>query len=1012
MDRRGKRPAEWEDPIGNTKVRRLNSTSELGRSQDSTEIDQDIKFRYNSVVKGSPHYFTMIVCMILSVGTSVYRNVLKRKMPNIKNFEKELLSLEPWLNNHQKSILFPEKGTFSGDLNKLNMETIYIILKEKGDFKPHSKGWGVLPEDDDHSTSANLDRIELIRAKTIGRCANTNIEESEFKTICSILINAIIELGASIERLCYILHNKTYTEPQRKGQKQTGKLSSENRSSRNEKGNLKRKNYFLILRLTLDIGTRVLREEFESRFPKNRSFGQIFKIYKSDLKPKLDKTSRKIIYPKEGKYTGNLRDLAIPTLYSLCRCAANIQPHDQGWGNPPNEDDRSLSANIERIRIIRNEIVSYPECKMDEAEYKMKLRSLKQTLLGLGAKEKDINDIIDISSGQQLRYTSKVDKWSDEQTDESTQFWGKSSNQRKEWFFKLPIVCDELVVDCIIDKRLQHNYKSLEKIIKKRELSIMSGRPPGVCDQIFETEQIDMQHFIHACEFLYDSMDRIRLLKDFTVLYLPSNVEFEKIFIFQKVMTSRKVNIKGELHNSIESNQIVLCRHILINFNKSVMCPLLQEALDKAIKTKRRNTMKAMTSQIIKYFFQIHEKVFDRLTSIWLGIECTCETSKVVSYEDCLYSSSKPKIIIERYPSHFKETFEDKMFYGFSIRIIETNSKEARFVANQIFQNSGTQLIEGNISGKVAKDLFGKHSNLSIIYPSSMKSKGFKNTGSHKIENLNCINLVCTVKGVIPVGDTHFPLEIEGVETDVLEGATHLLGSFRIGDVVEKMNAQSCGTLGGFVKYYGLDTFLTCAHVVFGADIVHSITKNKIHLEKCHMMTDKNISDITECILIRHTFKHDDHNPSETSIDAALAVINGGDLNMFNIANDDRRRQCCTDLGLSSPYLNNNAIDPVTLRNAKAFCGISGNQMCDLKTEKKNILVRTGTHIQSRGIKMYNQLCIYGMEFHEGDSGTCVYVHTSGYKRLTGCIGMLIGKSTCENYVLTPMKEILKIFDL
>lgn len=393
------------------------------------------------------------------------------------------------------------------------------------------------------------------------------------------------------------------------------------------------------------------------------------------------------------------------------------------------------------------------------------------------------------------------------------------------------------------------------------------------------------------------------MLKNFTVLYLPSNVEFEKIFIFQKVQTSRKVNIKGELHNSIEGHQMVLCRYILINFNKTVMCPLLEEALYKAIKTKRRNTMKALTSQIIKYFFQIHEKVFDRRTSIWLGIECTCETSKDVSYEDCLYSSSKPKIIIERYPSLLKETFVDEMFYGFSIRIIETNSKEARFVAKQILQSSGTQFIEGNLSGKVAKDLFEKHSNLSIIYPSSMKSKGFKNTGSHNIENINCINLICTVKGVIPVGDTHFPLEIDGVETDVLEGATHLLGTLRIGDKVGKTNTEAAGTLGGFVKYYGLDTFLTCAHVVFGKDIVHSITKNKIHLENYHMMKDKTISEITECILIRHTFKNDDHNPSETSIDAALAVIKTGDFSTFNIANDDTRRQCCTDLGRQTSYV-------------------------------------------------------------------------------------------------------------
>lgn len=118
-------------------------------------------------------------------------------------------------------------------------------------------------------------------------------------------------------------------------------------------------------------------------------------------------------------------------------------------------------------------------------------------------------------------------------------------------------------------------------------------------------------------------------------------------------------------------------------------------------------------------------------------------------------------------------------------------------------------------------------------------------------------------------------------------------------------------------------------------------------------------------------------------------------------------------IGLLSPYLNHNAIDPVTLRNAKAFCGYSGNQISDLKTLKKNVLVRMPSHLQYGDITMYNQLCLYGMQFQPGDSGTCVYVDTPAvFSRHTGCIGMLIGQSTCGHYVLTPMNEILKAFEL
>ncbi|CAG2208086.1 unnamed protein product [Mytilus edulis] len=201
-----------------------------------------------------------------------------------------------------------------------------------------------------------------------------------------------------------------------------------------------------------------------------------------------------------------------------------------------------------------------------------------------------------------------------------------------------------------------------------------------------------------------------------------------------------------------------------------------------------------------------------------------------------------------------------------------------------------------------------------------MKSKGFKNPGSHKIEKLDCINLICSVKGVIPVGETYFPLEIEGVQTDVLEGATRLLGNLRIGDVVENTRTQATGTLG---------------------------------------------------------------------------------------------------ICLSSPYLNHNAIDPGELRGAIAFCGYSGNQKRNLQTLQKNVLINKPAHFQSGDITMFNQLCLSnlygtcGMKFQAGDSGTCVYVDTPSYlNKKTGCIGMLIGKSTCGHFILTPMKEILKIFEL
>lgn len=117
---------------------------------------------------------------------------------------------------------------------------------------------------------------------------------------------------------------------------------------------------------------------------------------------------------------------------------------------------------------------------------------------------------------------------------------------------------------------------------------------------------------------------------------------------------------------------------------------------------------------------------------------------------------------------------------------------------------------------------------------------------------------------------------------------------------------------------------------------------------------------------------------------------------------------------MRTPYLNHNAIDIVKLRDARAFCGVSGIQKGNVTAVREpKVLIRTPAHIQSGQVTMFNQLCLYGMQFQHGDSGTCVYVDTEGsFNRQTGCIGMLIGESTCKHSILTPMKEILKAFDL
>lgn len=63
---------------------------------------------------------------------------------------------------------------------------------------------------------------------------------------------------------------------------------------------------------------------------------------------------------------GNYSDFDISLLYVLLRNITQIPPHINEWGNNPRQCDRSVSANIERIRLIRNDLGHISEISISE----------------------------------------------------------------------------------------------------------------------------------------------------------------------------------------------------------------------------------------------------------------------------------------------------------------------------------------------------------------------------------------------------------------------------------------------------------------------------------------------------------------------------------------------------------------------------------------------------------------------------------------------------------------------
>ncbi|XP_065924978.1 uncharacterized protein [Magallana gigas] len=104
----------------------------------------------------------------------------------------------------------------------------------------------------------------------------------------------------------------------------------------------------------------------------------------------ISEKHRKLVHNK--KYS----DFDITLLYFLLRNICSIHPHKNKWGNDPEPTDRSVSANIERFRIFRNEWYGHAtDFSLSDSDFERKWNHISQTVkelecyLGTGTKYQD-----------------------------------------------------------------------------------------------------------------------------------------------------------------------------------------------------------------------------------------------------------------------------------------------------------------------------------------------------------------------------------------------------------------------------------------------------------------------------------------------------------------------------------------------------------------------------------------------------------------------------------------------
>lgn len=347
----------------------------------------------------------------------------------------------------------------------------------------------------------------------------------------------------------------------------------------------------------------------------------------------------------------------------------------------------------------------------------------------------------------------------------------------------------------------------------------------------------------------------------------------------------------------IKNKDSILCQFfltIMSNIETSrweLFYHYLLEGLSSSMANKDKDTSKVIAWFVTKKFFQSLDKsIRDKIIDIWPSYNCSCYRGKDV------FCSGKIEITVEictLFPD-LPETFWKVDIYF--IPDDRVKHKESNHIFEHL-QNSNGKLHFRNketVSSEEAKQLFIAHTNLTLVCKSSFKSTGFQ-MKKHKVIEQSCVQLYCKRKGLIPIGENHFPKTLNGLQTDILEGCPNLLTKLKIGNKVGRDNDLKRGTLGGFVEVRGVKAFLTCLHVFLSTDELASdnisLDDKQQDLVKVHIQNKTSI-----CGLIRD-IAYEVDNPTVTSIDAALVEISETSIDKSNYVDVVSGQLSFNDLG-------------------------------------------------------------------------------------------------------------------
>ena len=153
-------------------------------------------------------------------------------------------------------------------------------------------------------------------------------------------------------------------------------------------------NFARLSRLLVHKETEALRNTFDGiHSPANLS--AVLSANKSSLlklKPRVINSSQwDLLYPPSGKPPDS-KTFDVTLLTVLLRNICGLPK--TGWGAMPVDSDRSMQANIVRIRLLRNEVYAHTtSTQVDNGTFESLWKKISQALVDLKISQKDIDEL-------------------------------------------------------------------------------------------------------------------------------------------------------------------------------------------------------------------------------------------------------------------------------------------------------------------------------------------------------------------------------------------------------------------------------------------------------------------------------------------------------------------------------------------------------------------------------------------------------------------------------------------